>query len=172
MSKLRELKIEDAEKMHECITDSEVSGLLSLGRYPKSIECIYEFISKSRKDEKNIHFTIADANDKYLGTISLKNICYIDRNAEYAIIIHKDYWNRGFASVATDQILEYAFKRLNLNKVYLNVPSINLRANKFYEKYGFEKEGVFKKHFFINGEFVDLYWYCKFNSASVGGAGR
>ena len=36
--------------------------------------------------------------------------------------------------------MQYSFNKLNLHKIYLNVLSSNERANKFYEKFGFNIE--------------------------------
>lgn len=163
MPKLRELQMKDASKMYEWISDSDVIGLLLISRHSNSIEKVYEFIRKSWTDRTNIHFAIVTDDDDYVGTVSLKNVNHIDRNAEYAIAIHKDYWGKEFAKFATDSIIEYGFGRLNLHKIYLKVSSSNVRANMFYEKYGFAKEGIFKQHMIINGEFVDLNWFCIFS---------
>ena len=143
--------------------DSSVTNTLLIVRFPNSIESVQEFIQRSWIDKNNIHFAIVDDEDNYVGTVSLKNINFIDRNAEYAIVIHKEYWGKEFASFATSEIIKYGFKKLNLNKIYLNVQASNLRAVRFYEKYGFCKEGVFTKHIFLNGEYTDLCWYCIFN---------
>jgi diamine N-acetyltransferase len=162
MPKLRELQLKDSNKMYEWMTDPEVNSLLAIGRHPTSKDKTHEFIQKSWSDGNNIHFAIVTEDDDYVGTVSLKNINYIDQNAEYAIAIHKDYWGKEFSKFATEEIIDYGFKKLNLKKIYLNVVSSNIRANKFYEKFGFEKEGTFRNHMFLNGDFVDLNWYCMF----------
>jgi diamine N-acetyltransferase len=163
MSSLRALQMKDIDKMFEWMTDPEVVKSLVIGRYPISKEKVHDFIINSGIDRNNIHFAIVTEDDEYVGTVSLKNINYIDRNAEYAIAIRKNYWGKGYSKIATDLIIEYGFNQLNLNKIYLNVISSNIRANKFYQKYGFEEEGIFKKHMFLDGEYVDLNWYCIFN---------
>lgn len=66
-----------------------------------------------------------------------RNVNYIDRNAEYAIIVRKEYWGTNISKLATLKILEYGFNTINLNKIYLKVLSTNIRAIKFYEKIGF-----------------------------------
>lgn len=163
MPGLRALQLEDVDKIYEWMTDADVTDQLAIGRYPSSKEQINEFIKNSWRDRDNIHFAIVTDDNDYVGTVSLKNINYVDRNAEYAIVIHKDYWGKNYSKLATDQIIAYGFKKMNLHKIYLNVISSNTRATRFYEKYGFEKEGTFKKHFFSNGKLVDLNWYCIFN---------
>ena len=65
----------------------------------------------------------------------------------------------GCSRNATLEILKYGFSELGLNKIYLNVLANNIRAIKFYEKLGFVKEGVFRKHLKIRDTFIDLQWY-------------
>lgn len=160
---LRELRIADAEHMYEFIEDRDISHNFVFTRYPFSKENFNEFITNSWSDTKNIHYAIVDDNE-YVGTVSLKNINYVDRNAEYAIVIRKKFWGTKCAYEATKQIIEYGFKRINLHKIYFNVLSSNLRARKFYEKFGFIKENAFKEHMFINGKYEDLIWYCIFST--------
>lgn len=160
MPRLRELQLKDLEKMYEWMTDPDVTHSLAIGRYPNSKANIENFIVKSWTDRNNVHFAIVTDQDEYVGTVSLKNIQWIDRNAEYAIALRKEFWGSEYAKFATDEILSYGFGKLNLHKIYLNVLSKNVRANTFYEKYGFIHEGTFKDHMFINGEMSDLNWYC------------
>lgn len=163
MSKLRPLLIEDATYMMEFINDKEVSTNFKFTRYPFSEENFKEFIKNSWNDKCNIHFAIQNEKGEYAGTISLKNINPIDRTAEYSIVVRRKFWGCGIAKEATENILDYGFRLLNLRKIYLNVLATNKRASKFYEKFGFEFEGTFKQHLFVSGTFVNLNWYCKFN---------
>lgn len=162
MDKLRALKLEDAKYMMEFIEDEEISKSFKFTRYPFSIDNFTSFIKNSWDDNKNIHYAIVD--DEYAGTVSLKNINYVDGTAEYAIVVRRQFWGTGISQQATSEILNYAFKTLNLRKIYLNVLSSNIRANKFYQKNSFVYEGSFKDHVLINGELEDLNWYCIFNN--------
>ena len=89
----------------------------------------------------------------------LENIDFENKNAEYAISLHMDAIGKGYAKFATNAILDIAFNKLKLNRVYLNVLSKNIRAIKFYEKYGFIFEGESKEHLFHKGNFESLRWY-------------
>jgi RimJ/RimL family protein N-acetyltransferase len=165
MINLRELHIEDVELMSEFLNDHDISKNFLFTRYPFSKENFIEFVKSSWGDKNNIHFAIIESStEEYVGTVSLKNINYIDRNAEYAIVTRKKFWGTQCAFEATKQILEYGFNRLNLYKIYLNVLSSNSRAIKFYGKFGFIEENVFKDHVYVNGKFEDLHWYCIFNN--------
>lgn len=163
MPKLRSLQIKDSRRMYSWMTDADASSQLTISRYPSSEETVIEFIRNSWVDRCNIHYAIVTDDDEYVGTVSLKNINQVDRNAEYAIAVSKEYWGKGYSKYATDEIVSYGFRILNLEKIYLSVASSNIRAVKFYEKYGFNKEGIFRKHIFINGKYDDLFWYSIFN---------
>ncbi|MCC5912471.1 MAG: GNAT family N-acetyltransferase [Clostridiaceae bacterium] len=162
MTILRELKISDSEHMIGFIRDPEVAKHFLYTRYPMSKEKFEHFIRESWGNRDNVHFAIESDDGEYAGTVSLKSINYVDMHAEYAIAVRKELWGTGIAKDATEAIIDYGFKKLNLNKIYLNVLATNERANKFYQKIGFEFEGTFKKHLFIDGEHVDLNWYCVF----------
>lgn len=121
-------------------------------------EQIIEFI-KNSFTEDNQNFAFVDEEDTYLGTISLKNISQKDFNAEYAIVTRRCAQGTGVAYKATEEILKYAFEKLKLQRVYLNVLEENKRANRFYEKCGFVYEGKALEHLYLGGEFKNLNWY-------------
>ncbi len=157
---IRALKVEDSNFMMEFINDAEISSNFKFTRYPYSQDGFRNFIEKSWTDRTNIHFAIEA--DEYAGTISLKNINNIDRTAEYAIVVRKKFWGTGIAKEATEKLIQYGFNTLNLEKIYLNVLSSNGRANRFYQKMGFDFEGTFRRHVFVQGKYEDLNWYCIF----------
>ena len=55
--------------------------------------------------------------------------------------------------------VKYAFQELKLPKVYLNVLSENVRAQRFYEKWGFIQEGIAKDAVRIKESYKSLIWY-------------
>jgi diamine N-acetyltransferase len=159
MVKLRELRLEDIDAMYEFIEDEEIALNFVFTRYPSSKEGLSKFITNSWGNHNDVHFAITNEENEYVGTVSLKNINYVDRNAEYAIALRKTFWGKNYAFEATKLIIEYGFNRINLHKIYLNVLSSNIRANKFYQKFRFKKEGLFKEHIYLNGKYEDLSWY-------------
>lgn len=158
---LRDLKTSDLEYMLEWMRDREVTKNLQANFSAFTEQMALDFIAKSKNKEnvENVHFAICDENDEYMGTISLKNINVKDKNAEYAIVTRTKAHGKGYAKIATKEILEYGFYTLNLEKIYLYVSVNNIAANKFYNKCGFIEEGVFRKHLNINGKLEDIRWY-------------
>lgn len=162
--KLRYLKEKDVLLMIEWMKDPSLTCFFSFNFNDITIDKALDFINKSKEDGNNRHYAIVDEKDEYLGTISLKNIDNKNRSAEYAISLRKCAIGKGIARFATENILNIAFNELNLNKVYLNVLSNNIRAIKFYEKFGFKYEGEFINHIMIKDQYRSLKWYAIFKS--------
>lgn len=160
--RLRKLEIKDAKGILEWMKDSSINCYFRFNPDNISEESVKQFIIKSQNDSENYHFAIVNERDEYLGTISLKNVDNISKNAEYAISLRKCSIGKGISRYATEQILFFGFKELGLNKIYLNVYSDNIRAIKFYEKAGFKYEGEFIKHIYSNGKYKNLRWYAIF----------
>ncbi len=156
--KLRYLELKDAPGMLEWMHDVTINKNFRTDFSGYNLEKAEAFISNSWT-EQDKHFACTDDFDEYLGTVSLKNIDWNSRNAEYAISFRKKAHGTGASHFATNEILKIAFYKLNLEKVYLNVIGKNSRAISFYEKYGFTLEGRFKKHILINGVLEDLLWF-------------
>lgn len=155
---IRLLKSKDAEFMLEWMHDSKINSNFRFDFASMTKEKVLEFIENSF-DEENQHFAFINENDEYLGTISLKHISKVDKNAEYAITTRGVAQGTGITYKATMEILNYAFKELKLHKVYLNVLEENTRANAFYKKCGFTYEGQFRDYLFLRGEYKNLNWY-------------
>lgn len=137
---LRELKLQDAERMYEWMHDEKVlKGLQAEIFRKKTINDCIRFIYASYKDDKNCHRAIVDEKDIYQGTVSLKNINFEYKDAEFAIVLRSDAQGKGYAKQAMTDIMEIAFIELELDEVYWNVFAHNRRAISLYEKMGCEK---------------------------------
>lgn len=156
---LRKLKEKDSAGMLEWMSDENICGCFQTDfSHMDEADC-KRFILRAAEDDRQVHFAICNETDEYLGTISLKNIDRKNQNAEYAIVLRAEAIGKGVALEATQRILKYAFDELELHKVYLNVLSDNIRANKFYNKAGFSFEGEFKEYLCLQGSFKNLKWY-------------
>lgn len=100
-----------------------------------------------------------------VGVIGLLSIDIINSKAEYYITIGESgFKGKGIATKATKAILAYAFQKLSLHKVYLNVDADNQIARHLYEKCGFVQEGYFKDDLYRAEEhrFIDRVRYSAF----------
>lgn len=165
--KLRPLCQKDAPFMLEWMTDPEITRFFRFDASNVSLRTCKEYIENSAEAKNAVHFAVVDENDEYLGTISLKEIDTENRCAEYAISMRKKAHGTGAALNATKLILEYAFEKLGMERVYLNVLAENLRANAFYRKAGFCFVNEEPDALELRGQMKDLNWY-EINSYKYG----
>ncbi|MGM0901303.1 MAG: GNAT family N-acetyltransferase [Bacillota bacterium] len=106
-----------------------------------------------------VDYTITHAGEP-AGLIGLLNIDLKSKEAEYYICLGGDkFKGKGIAKVATDLLINKAYKEFSLNKIYLYTEVDNVQAQKLFEKSGFVKEGLLKNDLFYNEKYIDRYVY-------------
>jgi len=152
------------------LNDQEVNKYLYVGRIPITKDEI-----TNRNDSCNIMFAITtnihnDAGkgsgsgefDKYIGTISINGIDWINRKAEIGYMIgDKNYWSKGLATEAVKLASDYALKRLNLNKVEAGVVGGNIGSIRALEKNEFKQYCIIPEDHWVDGKYVDVHRFYK-----------
>ena len=97
------------------------------------------YIEKTdNNSEKNIVFSVDDKKKKmFIGTTGLYLINWVARRAQFRILLgnYKDS-NKGIGTDTTKLVIEYGFKRLNLEMIYLGVNVENIQALRVYKNAG------------------------------------
>lgn len=157
---LRELDEKDALLMLEWMHDEEITKNLFANFASKTLEDAMSFIKKSKDDKNNIHFAIANDEDEYMGTVSLKHVDYKKLTAEFAITVRKCAMHKGYSWYGMKSIIEKAFHEFGLESVYWCVSKSNLRAVRFYDKHNFHEALDISAETLKRYEGIDnLKWY-------------
>lgn len=156
--RLRKLTNNDFEIYHNWRNDTEVMYSTSPNLDIYTLEETEKYISMMANISNAKGYIIEHKKaDKAVGIISLINIDYKNRSAECVIDIGaKDMWGQGIGSSAMALIMDYAFKELNMHRVYLQVFSFNINAIKLYEKMGFVHEGSLRSALYRSGKWHDI----------------
>ena len=118
---------------------------------------------ESVKDRRDRYDAVIEVDGIPVGLIGLLNIDDVNQKAEYYVSMGDvTYKGKGIATEASYLLLEYAFEKLHLNKVYLNVDYENTIARKMYEKVGFKEEGLFKEDLWHHGKLIDRVRFAYF----------
>ncbi len=158
--RIRELRKEDSQKYFEWINKREL--VIFNSTYSPISEWNHNsWFDSVTKNNKIKIFSIVVDNDSteemLIGSCSLRNIDTLNQNAELQIRIGEEsYQNRGIGIKVIQMLVEFGFRDLNLNRIYLDVFQNNKRAIKTYAKCGFIEEGVKRESEFINGEFINI----------------
>lgn len=115
---------------------------------------------ESHIGEDTRYDAVIEADGVPVGTIGLLSIDRKNRKGEYYIAMGEtDYRGRGVATEASRLIMEYGFKTLGLNRIYLFTEVGNVAAQKLFERLGFVKEGVIRQDIISRGKYVDRFVY-------------
>ena len=134
---LRPLALEDANGNYpNWLNDKEVCRFNSHGDVLYTKKMAIEYIKSAQNNSKCQVFAICDKkSNKHIGNISLQQILYEDRSAEFAILMgEKSFWGQGFAKEAGKLLMKYGFKSLNLKKIYCGTSEANVPMQKLAEK--------------------------------------
>jgi RimJ/RimL family protein N-acetyltransferase len=154
---LRPLDEADVPVFMEWINDFEVTRYLVAGVYPMTRWEEEEWVRSARGARDRVHLSIVlKDGDRLIGNTALFSIDYVSRFAVFGILIgEKNEWGKGYGGEATALVVNYAFSRLNLNRVELTVLDFNDRAINCYRRIGFHEESRLKGKRWANGAFHD-----------------
>jgi UDP-4-amino-4,6-dideoxy-N-acetyl-beta-L-altrosamine N-acetyltransferase len=153
--KLTSIRAEDAGTLFQWINDPETV------RYNAPYKPVHwanheEWVKSLARTSGKVVFAIR-VDGRLIGLVQLIDIDSVHRSAELTIRIG-DETDRG-AGHGTDamrQAIDFAWRDLNLHRVWLRVFADNARAIRAYEKTGFVREGVLREAAYIDGRYVDM----------------
>jgi diamine N-acetyltransferase len=105
---------------------------------PRERDAWYE---RSRSNATRRRFTIFAPDGRVVGTIGLRNIDLRFGEGTLGIIVNAADVGGGYGTDAVHAIVRYAFQRMGLRKVYLDVAEGNERARRCYDRVGFVRIG-------------------------------
>lgn len=158
--KLRPLQLLDSELSVHWRNDPEIRDNLLSAPFPVTNELEKEWIEKILHDKSNSKIVYAIETiiqHNLIGFIYLVEIDWVSRVAWFGIMIgEKEYQGQGMAKEAMRLLFNYAFARLNLRKISLEVAAFNHKAINLYNFFGFVEEGRMIDQIYLNNEFHDV----------------
>lgn len=114
-----------------------------------------EIVSRSKSDEffaielKKIH--------KVIGNIYLGKRDFNTRELGY--VLNENYQNKGYGSIASNAMIDFAFKR-GVHRIYAECAPQNVPSWKVMEKIGMKREAYFRKNvsFHVDDKGNPIYW--------------
>jgi RimJ/RimL family protein N-acetyltransferase len=71
------------------------------------------------------------------------------------IVGEKECWGKGFATEAIRLVMQLAFAQLGLRRLTAGAYASNIASIRAFEKAGFSREGLRRRHYLCDGEYVD-----------------
>jgi RimJ/RimL family protein N-acetyltransferase len=160
--RLRRPERADLPRFAAWLNDPEVRRHLAL-IFPMSVVHEEHWFEEQLKAEPALQAFVVEAHPSgdgaewdAAGVIGFHAIDWRSRAGELGLVIgEKSLWNGGYGADATRTLVRFAFRELNLNRVFLRVFEDNARAIRCYEKVGFRHEGRLRQDRFQDGRYLD-----------------
>ncbi|WP_050615207.1 GNAT family N-acetyltransferase [Bacillus testis] len=161
---LRQFAKEDSAALQALANNRKVGAIIGLP-YPYTVEMADEWI-KSHPSllASGTEYPLAIIDricGQMVGTITLR-VDKANRMGEIGYWIGASFWGRGYAPEAVRILMNFAFKNLQLNKIWAAVLCRNHASIRVLEKVGMVLEATMKEHRYHNGKYEDLAYYCLF----------
>ena len=139
--RLRDKRLEDAEQDYIWRSDAELAKLdaafpmtMSFDRFLKLFQDQLRFPTPGSH-----HFSTETLDGKLIGNCMYYDLDSVNMQAELGIVIgDRDYWSNAYGYDAVTTLLDYLFREKGLKRVYLHTLEWNDRAQRCFEKSGFE----------------------------------
>jgi RimJ/RimL family protein N-acetyltransferase len=154
---LRELRITDAQSLFAMLTTEEVSRFISPP--PSTVEGFERFIAWTiRQRELGTYACFAvtvQGSDTAIGIFQVRELEPGFQTAEWGFAIGSPYWGTGVFQKGAELVINFAFDTVGIHRLEARAAVRNGRGNGALRKIGAVQEGVLRKSFLRNGQYLD-----------------
>lgn len=154
---LRELRASDAPSLFALLTAEEVSRFISPP--PSTVEGFERFIAwtlRQRAAGTYACFAVTlDATDTAIGIFQLRQLEPGFGTAEWGFALGSAYWGTGVFQEGAELLVRFAFETVGVHRLEARAAVPNGRGNGALRKIGAVQEGLLRKSFLKNGEYLD-----------------
>ena len=155
---LRPLVVSDVgEHYVRWMNDPQITRYLESRFKAYTLEEIQGYVRDLSQDTDNILAGIfLNATEQHIGNIKLGPLNRHHGFAEMGLIIGaKEHWGRGYAAQAIRLFSDFGFDQVGLNRIVAGAYESNQGSVKAFLKSGFQKEGVLRGHWLVDGVYQD-----------------
>jgi RimJ/RimL family protein N-acetyltransferase len=157
MVTLRELRASDAASLCALLTTEEVSRFISPP--PTTVDGFERFIAwtlRQRQAGTYVCFAVTlDSTDTAIGIFQLRGLEPGFGTAEWGFAIGSAYWGTGVYQEGAELMVNFAFDVVGVHRLEARAAVKNGRGNGALRKMGAVQEGLLRKSFEKNGEYLD-----------------
>jgi RimJ/RimL family protein N-acetyltransferase len=159
--RLRELRASDAPSLFALLTTEEVARFISPP--PTTIEGFERFIAwtlRHRAAGTYACFAVTVVGqDTAIGIFQVRETEPGFATAEWGFAIGSPFWGLGIFEEGAELVLRFVFETLGVHRLEARAALRNGRGNGALRKIGAVQEGVLRKSFLRNGEYMDQALY-------------
>jgi RimJ/RimL family protein N-acetyltransferase len=157
MVTLRELRLSDAPSLLAMLSTEEVSRFISPP--PTTVEGFERFIAWTHRERAAGNYVcyavVPHGMDAAIGIFQVRQLELGFATAEWGFAIGSAFWGTGVFIDAAKMVVNFAFDVVGTHRLEARAAVANGRGNGALRKVGAVQEGVLRKSFLRNGEYLD-----------------
>jgi ribosomal-protein-alanine N-acetyltransferase len=154
---LREMRASDAPALFAALSSDQVSKFISPP--PATVDGFARFISwaiRQRQAGQYVCFAIVPhGQDTAIGIFQVRSLEPAFGTAEWGFALASEFWGRGIFVDGAKLVVDFAFEVLRVHRLEARAALKNSRGNGALRKLGAVQEGVLRRSFLRNGEYLD-----------------
>jgi RimJ/RimL family protein N-acetyltransferase len=152
---IRRARADDVDFLVELFTHEEVEPFLAAVR-PKDPPSVLAEIERSESEPDAFGVFIVEVESERAGTMHFERANRRSRIADLGgLAIHPDFRGARISDEAARQFQRHLIRDLGFHRVQMEIYGFNERAMAHAERSGFSREGVRRKAYWRNEEWVD-----------------
>lgn len=157
MVTLRDLRLSDAPTLLAMLSTEEVARFISPP--PTTVEAFERFIAWTHRERAAGNYVcfgiVPHGLDTAIGIIQIRQLEPGFSTAEWGFAIGSAFWGTGVFMDAAKLAVDFGFEALGVHRLEARAAVANGRGNGALRKVGAQQEGVLRKSFLRNGQYLD-----------------
>ena len=157
MVTLRELRLSDAPPLLQMLSTDEVSRFISPP--PTTVEGFERFIAWTHRERAAGHYVcfavVPHGMDTAIGIFQVRQLEPSFDTAEWGFAIGSAFWGTGVFVDGAKMVVDFTFNTIGTHRLEARAAVQNGRGNAALKKLGATAEGVLRKSFLRNDEYLD-----------------
>jgi ribosomal-protein-alanine N-acetyltransferase len=157
MVTLRELRVSDAPSLLSMLSTEEVARFISPP--PMTVEGFERFIAWTHRERACGNYAcfavVPHGTDSAIGIFQVRQLEPGFGTAEWGFAIGSAFWGTGMFVDAARMVIDFAFDVIHTHRLEARAAILNGRGNGALRKLGAMQEGILRKSFLRNGEYLD-----------------
>lgn len=136
--------------------DQEVCRFNSHGTFPLARAAAQLFVEQANS-ATNLTWAIEHVDYGHIGNISLSNLSFVNRSADFGILIgRREHSGCGVGYRAARTLFNHGFNKMNLERIACGTAESNTAMIRLALKLGMMEEGRRRNALFLEGRHVDI----------------
>jgi RimJ/RimL family protein N-acetyltransferase len=157
MVTLRELRISDAASLLAMLSTEEVARFISPP--PTTIEGFERFIAWTQRERAAGNYAcfavVPHGMDTAIGIFQVRQLEPGFGTAEWGFALGSAFWGTGVFMDGARMVVDFAFDVIGTHRLEARAAILNGRGNGALRKMGAMQEGILRKSFLRNGQYLD-----------------